>query len=800
MIGIVVVSHSHALASAAVALAAEMVPADARPAIAVAAGLDEATFGTDAAAVSAAIEEVDTADGVLVFLDLGSAILSAEMALEFCDPDVAARVKLTSAPLVEGLVAAVVTAATGATLAEVDAEARSGLFAKREHLGDSSPEPVSSSPEPVDPTPISSPSPVEGTFAAPVPHGLHARPAAALVAALRGLDARVVLTNVDTGRSANARSLSQVAALGALAGHLLTAHASGPDALSAVGVLKDLSDANFGDPLPGSGAAASETGDPSTGSESEAGSGAQAGGTTRHQGRPASPPRRTTAVGPVIVRRGEPDLSGYQPDDPHDERARSEAAKRRVASHLATLGEGDAIFAAQAALLDDPELADEVDSALAAGSSAPRAWKDALERAAGQLEALADPYLRERAQDVRSVLRLVSRALADQPLTDDPEATGVLVLGELDAATAKALDSDRILGVITTFGGATGHGVLVATSRGIPVLAGHREAAELAADTLVAIDPATDELVVEPDEAYLSELAHREQHRRAEAAAELELAHEPSLTRDGARILVEVNISTMDDARLAGELGADGVGVLRTEILFAESPTPPTAEQQAELYLHLADLVGGKPLTIRTWDAGGDKPLPFLSQAPEANPFLGERGLRTMRRVPELFAEQLRAICQTGAKTPVRILLPMVTNPDEVVWARAVLDAVRAALPAPPPIEVGIMIEVPAAAIRCADFAGLVDFVSIGTNDLTQYTLAADRANAGVAHLAPPGHPAVLDLIAATCAGLADVPAAVCGDLASDPRFTRELIALGVTELSVRPMSVPAIKAAVRAS
>lgn len=789
MIGIVVVSHSYALASAAVTLAAEMVPADARPAIAIAAGLDETTFGTDAAAVSAAIEEVDTADGVLVFVDLGSAILSAEMALEFCDPDVAARVKLTSAPLVEGLVAAVVTAATGASLAEVEAEARSGLFAKREHLGDAPPEP-GSPPEPVEGTPGSSTVTVEGTFTAPVPHGLHARPAAALVAALRGLDARVTLTNLDTGRSANARSLSQVAALGALVGHRLTARANGPDAASAVGVLKDLAEQNFGDPPTSSG----DEGDPSNGSGDEPGSRDEPG--SGHE----DGSRRTTAVGPVIVRTTEPDLVGYVPSDADTERERSDAARRRVADHLATLGDGDAIFAAQAALLDDPELADEVDAALGAGSSAPRAWKDALNAAAGQLEALADPYLRERAQDVRSVLRLVSRALADQPLTDDPEATGVLVLAELDAATAKTLDSDRILGVITTFGGATGHGVLVATSRGIPVLAGHREAAELAVGTLVAIDPATDELVVEPDEAYLSELAHREQHRRAEAAAELDLAHEPALTREGARILVEVNIATLEDARLAGELGADGVGVVRTEILFAESPTPPTAQQQAELYLHLAHLAGGKPLTIRTWDAGGDKPLPFLPQAPEANPFLGERGLRTMRRVPELFAEQLRAICQAGAKTPVRILLPMVTNPDEVVWARGVLDAVRADLPAAPPIEVGIMVEVPAAAIRSADFTGLVEFVSIGTNDLTQYTLAADRANAGVAHLAPPGHPAVLDLIAATCAGLPDVPAAVCGDLASDPRFTRELLSLGVTELSVRPMSVPAIKAAVRAS
>lgn len=769
MIGIVVVSHSHALATAAVGLAKEMMPPGSELQIAIAAGLDSETIGTDAAQIEEAIVAVDSPDGVLVFLDLGSALLSTELALEFLDEDVAARVRLTPAPFVEGLIAAVVTAASGAPIDEVDAEARAGMTAKATHLGGGEAPPTAPEPEPMDEATA-----LTAQFTAPRPHGLHARPAAVLVGELRGLDAVVRLTNLTSGISANGRSVTQVAALGALAGDEITVTASGPGAAAVLAAIETLAADNFGDPLDGAPAAAPGGTEPT-----------QLAGTG-------------IAVGPVFRPTLTVDVSGYRPGDPATEDERSRAAHAEVMAYLRQFAT-DPIFEAQASMLGDEELVASVSAAIAQGDSAPEAWSADCERLAAQFEGLPSEYMRERAQDVRSLGRLLLLALTGQSLAPAaPTEPSILVLDELDAATAKACDRDLVLGIVTTTGGRTGHGVLVATSRGIPVLAGCPAVTKVVQGQSVAIDATENVLVVDPDEATRAAWEQRSAERAAQAEAAHAAAAEPAVTKSGARIMVEANIASLEDAATGRANGAEGSGLVRTELLFAERRTAPTAEEQADLFVRIGRELGGT-LTIRTWDVGGDKPLPFIPQPKEDNPFLGERGLRTMRRVPEVFREQLRAIALASQQVQVRVLVPMVTDPAEVRWVRNQISAVAADVPAAADLEVGIMIEVPAAAVRAAQFRQLVDFVSIGTNDLTQYALAADRGNAAVAELAAPGHPAVLDLIETTSAGIGEgIPVAVCGDLASDPKFTAALIERGVTELSVQPVQVPLVKQAVR--
>ncbi len=769
MIGIVVVSHSRALAEAAVGLASEMVPEEARPAIKVAAGLDETTFGTDAAAIAEAITEVDSPDGVLVLLDLGSAVLSAEMALEFVDPETAERVKLSPAPLVEGLVAAIVTASTDASLDDVAAEALSGLAAKAEHLGTdvAAAEPSAA--------PVA-----EGQVTDVVvrnPHGLHARPAAALVSGLRGLDATVLLRNATLGKGpADARSVSKVASLGLLRGHTLSATFSGSDADAARERFLALAATDFGEseaPVEEPPAAA-----------------------------PTDPSRtgRQVVLAPALVRFGAVDTSGYVQGDPPTEASRLTAALAAVDASLmslaATAGAQRGIFEAQAALLDDPGLTDSLMADIASGTSAVTSVQAGFDAVAADFDAISDPYLRERGQDIRSLQRQVLRALLGTAEQTSADGEHVLIVDELDAATAIGLDPARTLGVVTTTGGATGHGVIVASSRGIPVITGRREAETVTDGTLIGLDPGPGTLWLAPGEAAQAQIRDLAASRAAEASDAAERSHETAITTTGRHVLVEANVASLADARAGAAAGADGSGLVRTEILFAHLATAPDAATQAAALIAVGKAVGG-PITVRTWDPGGDKPLPFLATDGEANPMLGERGLRAMRRYPEVFAEQLRGIVLAAREVPVRVMFPMVTEPDEVVWARSVLADVLAEHPEPPTVEVGIMVEVPAAALRAAELAPLVDFASIGTNDLAQYTTATDRGNGRIAHLSRPSS-AIWALVGMTCTAFGDKPVAVCGDLASDPELTATLVGLGVTELSVRPPVVGLVKESVR--
>lgn len=785
MIGIVVVSHSRALGTAAAALAAEMVHNGSGPAIEVAAGLDETTTGTDAVAVAEAIGRADEAsggDGVLVMVDLGSAVLSAEMALELVEPEVAERTRLSGAPLVEGLVAAVVTAAAGVDVAGVAAEAARGLDAKCDQLGDR-PGGAPDSAETV------AEEDLRLQVSVDISHGLHARPAARLVAVVsRYPDARVRVANLDSGSPpVDARSLSALARLGVLEGQRIEFRVAGDQAAQVLEDLERLAAQGFGD----QGGADAQIGASSRQTPREMGSGLG------------------VAIGPALRRTVAPDLTAYQGSgDPIRERDRLDQALATARADLLTLVDSangtDAaqIMRAHAALVDDPALTGPAYEAMGEGTPAGQAWHRAAQRVAGEFETLPDAYQHARAEDVRSLMHRVERALLglSQP---DPDSVGILVVDELDAGTATTLDPQRVLGVATLRGGATGHGVLIARARGVPVLTGLGERAAVPTGTLIALDERAGMFVVEPAEAEQARiealLRERARTRRAAQAR----AAEPASTTDGHAVVVKANVNNADEAAHALRQGAEGSGLVRTEVVFEGWDRAPSVQEQVEALSTIARAMDGRPLTVRTWDIGADKPIAFVEHQPEANPFLGVRGLRSFREYSGLLIDQLDAVCRVAREHPVRVMFPMVATVPEVDWALECLDeaAAHSGSGRPEGLQVGIMIEVPAAALRAEALTRRLDFVSVGTNDLTQYTLAAERGNAALAWLLDPVDPAVLRLIRTLCAEVAEgVVVGVCGGAAGDPLVAGLLVGLGVDELSATASTVPEVKAALRAA
>ncbi len=387
-----------------------------------------------------------------------------------------------------------------------------------------------------------------------------------------------------------------------------------------------------------------------------------------------------------------------------------------------------------------------------------------------------------------------------------PGRPAVVVTGELTPADVAGFAPGAVAGVACAGGGPTAHAVILARALGVPVVVGAGEPLLAVADgTPLLVDGDEGAVTVRPPDEALAAVGQRRRAHELEAAAAASLAAEPAVTLDGVTIAVEANVGGADEAAAAVAAGADGVGLLRTEFLFLDAPVLPDEDEQAAACEAVAAALHGRPLTIRTLDAGADKPLPALSLPLEKNPFLGVRGLRLSLQHPEQLRCQLRAALRTAAARPVRVMFPMVAELDELRRARALLDEARAELvargaPVPARLDVGVMLEVPSAALLAEQLAPLADFFSVGTNDLTQYTLAAERGNAGVAALGDPLHPAVLRLIerAASAALAAGRTVAVCGEVAGDPAAVPLLLGLGVRELSMSAVRIAAAKQAVR--
>lgn len=798
MVGIVVVSHSRPLALAAVALAQEMVAG--RPVrIEVAAGLDDDTFGTDAVQIMAAVAAADDGDGVVVLMDLGSAVLSAELALDLLDDDARDRVLLCAAPLVEGLVVAAVSATGGAGRAEVAAEATAALAGKQTQLG------VPAAPAGTAATPDTAAGALTAVFTVTNPHGLHARPAARLVQEVRGLAATVLLRNLSTGGPAvPAASLSQVATLGVLAGHEVEVTATGEGAAAALEQVLALARRGFDEP---GGEPAGTVAAPAD--ERAAGAPADERAAGAPGGLPASP---GIAVGPVHrLAAAAIEVPDARTDDPAADHRRLHGALAAVRAEVgrvrertaAQVGETDArIFDAHLMLLEDPVLLDDVRARVDAGQAVAPAWAAAVAGAQAALAALPDAYLRARAADVRAVGDQVLHALLGTAPAPAAAGRGVLVAADLTPAQAADLDPALVEAVVLAYGSPTAHSAILARAKGIPaVVAAGPGVLDLPDGTVLAVDGGTGELVAAPDPVQEKEFRDRAAALEGRRAAALTHAAAPAATTDGTRVLVAANLGSPADAAAAAAAGADGAGLVRTEFLFLDRSAAPSVDEQEQVYLSLAQALGGRRLTLRTLDVGGDKPLGYVPVPAEANPFLGLRGLRLSLARPGLLADQLAAVVRVAHVTPVSLMFPMVSALDELFAARRLLDEAVAAAGrgTPAGLEVGIMVEVPAAALKAAAFAPHVDFFSVGTNDLTQYALAAERGNDAVAAVGDPLDPGVLALVAAVCRGAGGALVAVCGELAADERAAALLVGLGVRELSVAPRAVPDVKQAVRA-
>lgn len=482
--------------------------------------------------------------------------------------------------------------------------------------------------------------------------------------------------------------------------------------------------------------------------------------------------------------------------------ARQELAELMAQVKNQTDGSRAAIFAAHQELLNDPDLLSESHSVIDQGKTAGFAWQKTTEEHASRLAQLNNELLANRANDLRDVSRRVLKQLVPSQQTQSTALPDncILIAENLTPSETVQLDRSKVVGFCTTTGGATSHVAILARSLGLPALAGaDPKVLDLEEGSEIILDGENGELKLNPSPEQKREVERLQKESLNYRKEALSQAHQHALTQDGERIEVAANIGSVEDARQAVELGADGVGLLRSEFLFLERDNAPSEDEQFRVYQEIADVLEHRPLVIRTLDVGGDKPLRYLPMPAEENPFLGVRGIRIGLARPEILRTQLRALLRVKSKGQIHIMFPMISTLEEWHQAKQILEEERIKLNVPS-ISVGIMVEVPSAALIAEAFAQEVDFFSIGTNDLTQYTLAMDRGHKDLAKQVDALHPSVLKLIEMTAkAGLKYGKwVGVCGGLASDLNAVGLLIGLGVRELSVSIPSIPLVKSKVR--
>jgi phosphocarrier protein FPr/phosphocarrier protein len=461
-----------------------------------------------------------------------------------------------------------------------------------------------------------------------------------------------------------------------------------------------------------------------------------------------------------------------------------------------------AILGAHLAFLEDPELSASAHRLIAEGKSAGFAWRRAVGGYVEALRGLGDRRLAERVDDLIDLERQVLRALSGEEDEARVLPQGAILLAdELLPSQLMGLETGQVAGFCTAKGGPTSHVAILAAAMGIPaIVAAGPGVLDVTEGAGLILDAENGTLRVGPDAAQLAAAQTAIAARHERKAAAKAAAHQESRTADGVRIEVFGNVGSLNDALAAAANGAEGSGLLRTEFLFLERETPPDEDEQARQYQAIASALDGRPLIIRTLDVGGDKAAPYLPIPAEENPALGLRGVRVSLWRPHLLKTQLRAILRVKPLGQCKIMVPMIASLDELRAVRAVLEEAKRELEITERVELGVMIETPAAAVTADLLAAEADFLSIGTNDLTQYVLAMDRGNPELAARIDALHPAVLRMIDQTCKGAARHHrwVGVCGGLASDLVAVPVLVGLGVTELSATAATVPEVKALVR--
>ncbi|WP_299816411.1 phosphoenolpyruvate--protein phosphotransferase [uncultured Roseibium sp.] len=795
MIGIVIVSHSRKLAEGlkeiADVMSGQPVP------IAAAGGVDdpENPLGTDGIRVLDAIREVLSDEGVLVFADIGSARLNAETAIDLLEPEEQEKVHFCDAPLVEGVLAAAVQIGAGSPLQAVMREARQAASQK--------------APAPEAPQDAQSGG-VTREFTIRNPMGLHARPAALLVTTMNAFTGDIRLANLSKGKKpVNAKSINGIMLSEVTADDRISVTADPAEAEPVFAAIEDLIRTNFGEEAavasrPAAAAPAGAPPPPETASPAVIASG-QLDGISIAPG---------FALGPLHhVRSTLPEVEPVEITDPAAETERFtwalSDAEAEIRMSLAGAGQRISaydrkIFDAHISYLHDPEIIETVTQRIAGERiCAAAVWRDVVAGLARTYAALEDPLLQARAADVidvgQRVLRFLSGGETSPAVVGEPS---VLAFEDLRPSDVLALDEKSVLGICTMTGGKTSHAGILASALSIPVVFAVGDAlVGIEEGEQVLLDGTAGTIFAAPDAETIAAMekdrkAWEERRARAEAVRKL-----PARTADGQEIRVAANMASVEELGVVAASGAQEVGLLRTEFLYMRRDSAPGEDEQYEVYRTLVTGLAGKPLTVRTADIGGDKPVPYMDRPAEANPNLGWRGLRYSLGVPEFFDVQLAAILRASAHGPVRIMFPLVSTLDEVKAAKERLRAVMKELQArnlafDENVEIGLMIEVPAAAEMADVLAPEVDFFSIGTNDLTQYVMAADRANARVQDLFDPFNPAVLRMIARSikAAHEAGIWIGMCGAMAGSPVAAPILLGLGLDEFSMTPSDIPEFK------
>ena len=800
MVGLVLVSHSRPLAEAVADLARRAVNSDLRLTFTGGVGEYRLELGTDAIEIREAISTVYSEDGVLVLMDMGSAILSAETAKELLSPEQQEKVRLTSAPLVEGGIAAAVQAELGASIDDVAKAALQSLLPKQDQVQDVSPV--------IDAVRETAPPTVNETLDVTIQntHGLHLRPAATLIKALSRFPGEVFIENRTANRGpVLARSLVDVTRLQIRQGDSVRFSISTPDPKPVIDSIQSLVESRFG-----------EFAQPVRPSEL---------GDARDTSQPFGVSPGIAIGRPLLLETVVPSVPAYTVESVPDVAREIAGLRAAIATAIEEFdkrinrlrpslnADHLDVFDAQRMIFADPTILNEVQAKIQEQHlNAATAWHAVLSRYAADQEKAEDPYLQARAADFREVDRTVlnhlmgekwGSGLAVQALAEPT----LLICEELTPTLAEELHRLSIAGVIQLGGGATSHGAILARALSLPAIGGARKSLDrLRTAQRVAISGSEGLLWIDPPADVLSDLGHRQQFERFELQRALQESQERAITKDGQLVEVGGNAGSAKDVLSARTNGAEFIGLFRSEFLFQNFDAEPDEDQQLAAYRDALVPSGGLlPVTVRVLDIGGDKPLKFLSQPKEANPFLGVRGIRLLMANPRFFRVHLRAILRLADSFPVRLLIPMITDVSEILATKRLLGEIAAELtnanlPHKWPIPIGAMIETPSAALLIDQLLPHLDFVSIGTNDLTQYVLCAERGSASLSAFSDSLHPAVLRICEQVIHGAQkhEVKVSICGEMASDPEAVPICLGLGLREFSVTAAAIPAVKSLIR--
>ncbi len=798
MVSIVIVSHSEKLAEGVRELALQM--SQNKVKIFTAGGIDDASnpIGTDPFKIKDAIEKAYSDDGILVLMDIGSAVMSAELATEMLEDSIKNKVLLCEAPLVEGAIAAAAQSMAGANLKTVAKEATNGLLGKITLLNN---EPVAEFKNKVVPFVSSK----EVKIKVPNKLGLHARPSVRLVELINkfAIDVSVGVNNKDF---VSAGSISQVGTLGAKQGDLLIFQIPQEGNFRALeNELFDFASNNFGD---------IDTPDLPVVKQEIATNKAVLDGVIT--GIACS---KGISIGKVkLLNKVAAKIEKQTISDSLSEVAILKNSITDVLEELKKLqqktkelyGKSEAeIFYFHIQLLKDETIQSSVEELITSEKlNAGYAWCKVYDELVLKYQNMENLYFRERASDILEIRNKVLDKISSSPAKEISLAEPcILVVNEIGSAQTLSLEADKILGILSKTGGSTSHAAILARSLGIPAITGFGNQLDTLMDNdIIAINGSTGEVFIEKLHADKIALLKIDKEFEKKNAIELfNKAKLPAISEDEIAFSILANVSSAKEALLAYNNGAEGIGLYRTEFLFMNRDAAPTENEQYEIYKEVCQNMKGLPITIRTIDVGGDKPIPYLGIAQEKNPFLGLRGIRYCFYNVDLFKTQLRALCRISADFEIKIMYPMIGVLEEVLMANKILKEVQADLEREgvrfsKSMKVGIMVEVPSVIYLIPKLANEINFLSIGTNDLTQYLLAIDRENQIVSAYNSALHPAILSALEkiVLAANEANLDLSLCGEIARNPEPIQLLSAIGIRKFSMSSPAIPEIKETIR--